>query len=60
MKGMRLESELLQVIVSLKQGCVMSPWLFNMYLNGVVREVGARMMEWGVALKMDEGAECGR
>ena len=25
--------------VDLRQGCVISPWLFNMYMDGVVREV---------------------
>ena len=24
--------------VGLRQGCVMSPWLFNVYVDGVVRE----------------------
>ena len=27
------------VNVGLRQGCVMSPWLFNVYMDGVVREV---------------------
>ena len=32
-------SEWFQVNVGLRQGCVMSPWLFNEYMDGVVREV---------------------
>ena len=28
--------------VGLRQGCVMSPWLFNVYMDGVVREVNVR------------------
>ena len=34
-------SEWFPVRVGLKQGCVMSPWLFSLYINGVVREVSA-------------------
>ena len=30
-------SELFPVNVILKQGPVMTPWLFNVYVNGVVR-----------------------
>ena len=37
-----------------RQGCVMSPWLFNVYMDGVIREmkaksggVGAKMLEDG-------------
>jgi hypothetical protein len=28
----------------------MSPWLFNIFIDGVVREVNSRVMENGVAL----------
>ncbi len=31
------------VRVGLRQGCVMLPWLFNVYMDGVVREINARM-----------------
>ena len=34
-------SEWFPVRVELRQGCVMSPWLFNLYIDGVVREVNA-------------------
>ena len=34
-------SEWFPVRVGLRQGCVMSPWLFNLYIDGVVREVNA-------------------
>ena len=30
-------SERFPVNVGLRQGCVMSPWLFNVYMDGVVR-----------------------
>ena len=36
-------SEWFPVRVGLRQGCVMSPWFFNLYVDGVVREVYARV-----------------
>ena len=38
------------VNVGLRQGCVMSPWLFNVYMDGVVGEVNARMLGKGMGL----------
>ena len=32
------------VNVELRQGCVMSPSLFNVYMDGVVREVNVRVL----------------
>ncbi len=32
-------SEYFEIKVGLRQGCVMSPWLFNIYMDGVMREV---------------------
>ena len=37
-------SELFDVTVSLRQGCVMSIWLFNVYMDGVIREINARVV----------------
>ena len=37
-------SEWFLVNVGLRQGCVMSTWLFNVYLDGVVREVNAKVL----------------
>ena len=37
-------SEWFPVDVKLTQGCVMSPWLFNVYMDGVVREVNVRLL----------------
>ena len=34
-------SEWFPVRVGLRRGCVMSPWLFNLCIDGVVREVNA-------------------
>ena len=38
------------VTVGLRQGGVMSPWLFNVYMDGVVREVNARVLGKGLEL----------
>ena len=32
------------VNVELRQGCVISSWLFNVYMDGVVRKVNARVL----------------
>ena len=37
-------SEGFPVNVGLRQGCVMSPWLFNVYMDRVVREVNVRVL----------------
>ena len=39
--------------VGLRQGCVMLPWLFNLYTDGVPREVNARVL--GRGLKLVDG-----
>ena len=46
-------SEWFLVRVGLRQGCVMSPWLFNLYIDRVVREVNARVL--GRGLKLVDG-----
>ena len=46
-------SEWFLLRVGLRQGCVMSPWLFNLYIDGVVREVNARVL--GRGLKRVDG-----
>ena len=48
-------SEWFYVIVGLGRGCVMSPWLFNMYMDGVIREVNERVLGRGVELVGREG-----
>ena len=34
----------------MRQGCVMSPWLFDAYLDGVVRKVNVRVIGKGLEL----------
>ena len=46
-------SEWFPVRMGLRQGCVMLPWLFNLYIDRVVREVNARVL--GRGLKMVDG-----
>ena len=46
-------SEWFPVRVRLRQGCVMLPWLFNLYIDGVVRKVNARVL--GRGLKLVDG-----
>ncbi|WP_435316529.1 reverse transcriptase domain-containing protein, partial [Klebsiella pneumoniae] len=43
-------SDWFPVRMGLRQGCVMSPWLFNLYIDGVVREVNARVFGRGLKL----------
>ena len=37
-------SECFPVNVGLRQGCVMSQWLFNVYIDCVVREVNVKVL----------------
>ena len=48
-------SEWFPVNVRLRQGCVMSPWLFNVYMDGVVREVNAGVLGKGQDLLSASG-----
>ena len=50
-------SEWFLVNVGLRQGCVMSPWLFNVYMDEVVRELNVRGLGKGLELL---SANCGR
>ena len=48
-------SEWLPVNIGLRQGCVMSPWLFNVFMDGVVRKVNARVLWKGLELLSVDG-----
>ena len=43
-------SQWFPVNVGLRQGCVMSPWLFNVYMDGMVRELNVRVLGKGLEL----------
>ncbi len=39
-----------EIKVDLRQGCVMLPWLFNIYVDGVTREMKGKIGEVGVRM----------
>ena len=43
-------SDWFPVNVGLRQGCVVSPWLFNVYVDGVFREVNVKVVGKGLEL----------
>ena len=46
----RREGDWFRVKVGLRQGCVMSPWLFNLFMDGVMKEVREKAGEIGACL----------
>ncbi len=38
-----------------RQGCVMSLWLFNLYMDGVIREIEAKVDDVGVEMCVNGG-----
>ncbi len=53
----RGESDWFEVNDGLQQGCVMSSWLFNMYMDGLVREVNARVQDKGLVMLGEDRGE---
>ena len=49
-------SEWVLVNVGLKQGSVMSRWLFNVYMDGVVQQVNVRVLGKGLELLTANGS----
>ena len=47
-------SEWFSVKVGLRQGCVMSPWFFNLFMDGVMKEFKAKILQGGVKNGMVE------
>ena len=43
-------SEWFPVRVGLRQGCVMSPWLFNLFMDGVMREIRKNVYDTGATI----------
>ena len=48
-------SEWFPVNVGLREGCVISPWLFTLCLDGVVREVNVRVLGRGLEFLSTNG-----
>ena len=48
-------SEWFPVNVGLRQGCVMSSWFFNVYIDGMVQEVNVRVLGKGLELLSAHG-----
>ena len=48
-------SEWFPVNAGLRQDCVMSPWLFNVNMDGVIREVNVRELGKGLELPSANG-----
>jgi len=46
-------SESFNIRVGVRQGCVMSPWLFNVYMDGVIREMKAKLGKVGAKLNVE-------
>ena len=46
----REEGEWFEVGVGLRQGCVISPWLFNLFMDAVMKEVREKAGDVGVTM----------
>ena len=47
------ESNRFRIDSGVRQGCTMSPWLFNVYMDGMIKEVKIRMGQREVRLLKD-------
>ena len=46
-----------EVNVGLRQGCVMPPWLLNLHMDALIKDVNARAMGRGVNLEQNSQEE---
>ena len=51
-----LESDCFKIDSGVRQGCIMSSWFFNVYMNAVMKEVKMGMRKRGVRFQ-EEGRE---
>ncbi len=52
-------SDWFEVNVGFRQSCVVAPWLFNVYMDRVVREVNAKVQGEGLVMLCEEGGGSG-
>ncbi len=45
-------SESFNIEVGVRQGCLMSPWLFNIYMDGCIRKMKVRVRDLGARLNV--------
>ena len=50
MKVGKEESDIFSIQVGLRKRCVMSPWLFNLFMDGTVKKLNIRVLDITVAL----------
>ena len=55
-KGVGDESEWFKIDSGMRQGCIISPWLFNLYMDAVMKEMKRGMERRGVRF-LEEGRE---
>ena len=56
MRVKRGENEQFRIDSGVRQGCIMSAWLFNVYMDGVMKEVKMGMGRRGVSF-LEDGKE---
>ena len=53
-----VESKCFRIESGVRSVCITSPWLFNVYMNAVMKEVKMLLGQMGVRF-LEEGRECG-